>query len=477
MQTALDTVDEANETFLLKASNATNATIPAADSGTGTITDDDNAPALSIGDVTVTEGNTATVAAVFAVTLSGASGQTITVGYDVLDDTATAANSDFNATGGTVTFAPNETAKSITVNVNGDTTAENNETFKVQLKNPTGGATSTRAVGVGTITNDDGTPPPPPHLITTGAGAGAGSHVRFFDAAGAAKPPLAFFPYQNGPGVRVARGDLDADGHDEVVVSAGPGIPPVVRVFNPSGGLIAETLAYGQSFNGGVYVAVGDVNGDGKNEVITSAGPGGGPHVRTFALVGEVGTNRTLVGSNGFFGADAGHSGGLTVAAGDLDDNGTDEIIVGRASNAEPIVGEWNYNPGTGAVTFIREFLAYASAFHAGITVAAGDLDNNGPAEIVTGAGEGGGTHVRVFSAIGGGLPGSQYAYPGFGGAVNVGIGDIDGDGTNDIITGAGPGGGPHVRGFNVLMQPKATSFFAYDPAFRGGVYVAAGRT
>ena len=110
-------------------------------------------PSLRIGDVTVTEGNTGTVAATFTVTLSAASTETITVAYATANGTATA-GSDYQAASGTLTFAPGETSKTITVLVNGDRLAEPNETFVVNLSSPTN-ATIADGQGVGTIVDDE----------------------------------------------------------------------------------------------------------------------------------------------------------------------------------------------------------------------------------------------------------------------------------------------------------------------------------
>ena len=111
------------------------------------------AQSLRIGDVTVTEGNTGTVAATFTVTLSAASTETITVAYATGNGTATA-GSDYQAASGTLTFAPGETSKTITVLVNGDRLGEPNETFFVNLSSPTN-ATIADGQGVGTIVDDE----------------------------------------------------------------------------------------------------------------------------------------------------------------------------------------------------------------------------------------------------------------------------------------------------------------------------------
>jgi hypothetical protein len=108
---------------------------------------------LRINDVTVTEGNTGIASATFTVTLSAASSQTVTVVYATGDGTATA-GSDYQAAGGTLTFAPGETTKTFGVLVNGDRLAEPNETFVVNLSSPTN-ATITDSQGVGTIVDNE----------------------------------------------------------------------------------------------------------------------------------------------------------------------------------------------------------------------------------------------------------------------------------------------------------------------------------
>jgi subtilisin family serine protease len=119
-----------------------------------------------------------------------------------------------------------------------------------------------------------------------------------------------------------------------------------------------------------------------------------------------------------------------------------------------------------------NNFLAFGENFSGGADVAAGDIDGDGVDEIITGAGFGGGPHVRIFNRSGG-LVGQFFAYaPHFRGGVNVAAGDIDGDGVDEIITGAGFGGGPQVRVFRKRGE-LVTQFFGFSEHFRGGVNVA----
>jgi hypothetical protein len=107
----------------------------------------------------------------------------------------------------------------------------------------------------------------------------------------------------------------------------------------------------------------------------------------------------------------------------------------------------------TAPVTAVASFFAFDAAFQGGVSVAAGDVTGDGVADIITAAGPGGGPHVRAFS-LPGGTPtqvASFFAYdPGFPGGVHVAAADLTGDRVAEIITGAGPGGGPHVLVFDV---------------------------
>ncbi|HEX8311981.1 MAG TPA: Calx-beta domain-containing protein, partial [Chthoniobacteraceae bacterium] len=160
-----DVLDEADEeAFTVELSNAQGAAIERA-VATGTITDNDATPALSFagannGDISIVEGADGTRTAVFTVKLSAASGREVTVNYSTADKTATSSgpNADFMAaTGQTLTFAPGETEKTISVPIFGDGIFEANETFEVKLSGAVN-ATITDDTGVGTITNDEATP-------------------------------------------------------------------------------------------------------------------------------------------------------------------------------------------------------------------------------------------------------------------------------------------------------------------------------
>ncbi|MBL8166068.1 MAG: SH3 domain-containing protein [Anaerolineae bacterium] len=152
-----DVAFEGDETFNVNLNNPSAGAVITDGQGVGTITNDDIVPTFTINDVTVTEGNAGTVNAVFTVTRAGDLAGTNAVDFATANVSATA-GVDYIANAGTLIFGPTVAAQTVTVVVNGDVLFEGDETFNVNLNNPTNGAAITDNQGVGTITNDDGAP-------------------------------------------------------------------------------------------------------------------------------------------------------------------------------------------------------------------------------------------------------------------------------------------------------------------------------
>lgn len=304
-------------------------------------------------------------------------------------------------------------------------------------------------------------------LIVTGPWSAAGPHVKVFDGSGSSLL-ASFFAYTPSftGGVRVATGDVDGDGLTDYVTGAGPGAGPHVKVFSgATGAELRSFFAFDPGFTGGVFVAAGDVDGDGHADIVTGAGSGGGPHVKVFSGA----TGEEL---HQFFAYDPAFTGGVRVAAGDVNGDGYADVVTGAGAGGGPHVKVFSL--ATDAVS--HSFFAYDPAFQGGVMVAAGDVDADGRADIITGAGPGAGPHVKVFSGSSGSALHQFLAYePTFTGGVSVAAADVDGDGRADVVTGAGPGGGPHVKVFTATTGAELASFPAYAADFAGGVFVAAG--
>ncbi len=224
--------------------------------------------------------------------------------------------------------------------------------------------------------------------IVTGAGPGGGPHVKIMNSTGQVSNQFFAYPAAFKGGVNVAAGDINGDGIDEIITGAGPGGTPHVRIISSAGVPLGSFFAYPLAFKGGVQVAVADIDGDGKVEIITGAGPGGSPHVRVFKADGTP--------ISGFFAYALTFKGGVNVA-------------VSPATNSYP--ARIITSPGIGGGPHIRtfdifgnsdtSFFAYDEAFRGGVKVAVMKESNSNNFTIVTVPASSGGPDIRIFSALG----------------------------------------------------------------------------
>jgi glucose/arabinose dehydrogenase len=301
------------------------------------------------------------------------------------------------------------------------------------------------------ITPGSGTPSPPvppvppvlTRLIAVGTGGNTPSQVVALNADGSTRLTVNAYAGYTG-GVRVATGDVTGDGIEDIITGTSQGGPPHIKVFEGvTGGLVYSFYAFDPGFLGGVFVASGDVNGDGRADMIVSTATGSS-HVKVFdGLTGaEI---RSFLTFPGF-------AGGVTVAAGNLDGDSFADIIVGTATGASHVKA---FSGASNAL--IRSFLAF-DAFPGGVTVGfAGGAIIVGTATATT--------HVKAFNSAGATVQ-SFFAFAGFPGGVRVG-----GNGST-ILVGAGPGAGPHIRGIDLLTGAEIFSRFAFDPPTPGGIFV-----
>ena len=272
----------------------------------------------------------------------------------------------------------------------------------------------------------------------------------------------------------VGGGDLQLQ-ESYLVAVPNQGGGPQVRIFTKEGHLLSQFFAYSQSFRGGVNVAAGDLDSDGIDEIVVGPGAGYEPRVRIFNWKGDL-LDEISVYQDGF-------RNGVKVAIGDVDKKGNSEIIVSPASGGGPNIRIFGKRDGVYVPT-IENFFAYNEWLRGSWEVASGDLDGDGHADIITVPGKlTGGPHVRIFHYEGNKIwPHilGFMAYPtSFRGGVNIATGDLVGNDGDEIITAPVAVGGPHVRIFRRLPDGSMTlyhnGFFAYHPEFRGGVSLATG--
>jgi hypothetical protein len=306
---------------------------------------------------------------------------------------------------------------------------------------------------------------PSTNVIAVGPGQGVPGVVRHFEPNGSQVNAAEYAPFTPSwlGGVRVARADFTSDGVADTVVAAGPGGAPIVSVYNGvSQALVGSILAFEASYTGGVNVAAGDINGDGVPEVIAGAGTGA-PRVRIF-------NGRTGALLFDFVALSGAGTSGVNVAAGDFNADGLADLLVGAGPGGEPRVRV--YNAANGAV--LHDFLVFGSTFLGGVNVAAGDVNGDGRADIVAGAGSGGAPIVRAFNGVSGAVIREFLAFDqAFAGGVRVASADLNADGRAEIVVGAGPGGAPLVKVLHGVTNAEISSFLVYPTAVTSGVYVA----
>ncbi|MEK7614867.1 MAG: VCBS repeat-containing protein, partial [Patescibacteria group bacterium] len=196
--------------------------------------------------------------------------------------------------------------------------------------------------------------------------------VSIYDSNGALRTTFAPYTKTYNRGVNIAVGDMENDGSMEIVTGTDNGGGPQVRVFNKDGKLINPGFfAYGTNFRGGVTVAIGDLNGDGKKEIVCGAGFGGGPQVRVFNKDGK------LI-NPGFFAYDKGFRGGVNVSVADVDGDGIDDIVTGPGLGGSPLARIYDKDGKKKS-----EFYVFAPNEKLGLEVVANDVDGDGRAEII----------------------------------------------------------------------------------------------
>src|SRR5262249_53342991 len=151
---------------------------------------------------------------------------------------------------------------------------------------------------------------------------------------------------------------------------------PLVSVYNAQGNAVISFNAFPIAFKGGVRVAVGDVNGDGINDIVAVAGPGAGPQVnvydgKTFQLIAA------------FYAIVPTFTGGLYFAVGDLNADGFADITLGAdkvgLSEVEVFDGQF-FQP-------MFAFFPFGQFTTGGVRVASGDVNGDGFADIICGGG------------------------------------------------------------------------------------------
>ena len=339
--------------------------------------------------------------------------------------------------------------------------------------------------------------------LTLGGGSSSGTQSYSFtsnaDGTLTATPGRALTPPSNSKaGNRVVMADFNGDGTEDTIVGTSGGEVAMVYVYDGKTGaeLVPNgILAFDANFRGGVNLAAGDFNGDGKVDIVAAADVGGGPRVRIFNSsqfqAGADPAQGKLLAD--FFAIeDTRFRGGARVAAGDLNGDGRPDLVVAAGAGGGPRVALFDGRsllPGNAPKKLIGDFFAYESSLRNGATVSVGDVNGDGQADLVTGAGPGGAPRVTVFGGgdilanrgansvriadffVDGNTGGRQ--------GTNITVKDVDHDGRADLVaTNAGKAyvyTSANISANYVTPRPNGPAAAAVVDAFGDGSGISVG--
>ncbi len=407
---------------------------------------------------TATEGG---LAAGITLTRTGGSNGEVSVTVTATDGTATA-GPDFIPGPYTVTFADGQDTATLTILIDNLDAAEPDESFTLALSAPTGGASLGAQATATVVITDGGELPPPPVPVTPdtapgmAVGTGVGGVVQVLNDDRSVR--YGFFPYgeEMTAGVRVASGDVTGDGVDDVITTPALGAAHVKVFDGATGAEIRSFLAFEGGYAGGLSVASGDVNYDGHDDIIVGTA-NDSSHVKV--IDGATGTDLYSFFAFGGFG------GGITVASGDVNGDGLDDIITGTATGNSHVTVF-----SAGSLKVLQSFFAFRG-YAGGVNVAADDLNGDGRADVIVGTASSS-SHVKVFADRTGEPLHSfrAFALP-YSGGVSVATRDVNHDGLADILVSTASGAG-HVKGFDGGTAEEVNGFLAFGAGFSGGVFI-----
>jgi hypothetical protein len=325
----------------------------------------------------------------------------------------------------------------------------------------------------------------PPVLVgvpqfAVGSGTGGPATVTEYNPDGSVATTFNPFPGTTG-GVRTAVADFNGDGTPDVAAGTGPGAVAEVKILDGKTGAVLFDVHPFADFTGGVFVAAGDVTGDGKAELVITPDLSGGPRVEIYS-----GSDFQEIAN--FFGIDdPNFRGGARVAVGDVSGDGIADLVISAGFGGGPRISVYDGRSLARGqqVHVVPDFFLFESTLRNGAYVAVGDVDGDGYADIVGGGGPGGGPRVLVLSGRQLLSAGAEAAFaapiasffagdPAGRAGTPVAVANLDGDRYADVVAGAGNGSQVTAYVGRDLAAGTPTESLGFDayPGFDNGVFV-----
>lgn len=224
--------------------------------------------------------------------------------------------------------------------------------------------------------------------IVTVPRAGGGPHVKIFNQKGQVEFQFMALNDKYRGGLSVAAADFTGDKIPEIVIGTGKGVVNMIQIYDIYGNVRYQFIPYDPSYLGGVNIAVGDIDDDGQPEIVVAPQDGKRLPIRTFD---KFGTKKSE-----FYAYPTAIKGGINVAVGDIDGNKKKDILTAPGAGGGPQVRIFNWQGWV-----LNQFFVFDKNFRGGVTLAVGDVDGDGSNEVAAVPGAGGGPNVRVFNGRG----------------------------------------------------------------------------
>jgi len=258
--------------------------------------------------------------------------------------------------------------------------------------------------------------------IIVAAGQNEKPLVKILDNQGNFKSEFLAYDEDYKGGIKAIATDLYNDSSLEIITAQNEGGNSEIKIFDRFGNKLFGFFAFDKKLTGGASISAGDVNLDSQKEIIVGAGYGQEPVVKIFSNYSNF--------LSSFYAYEKSFKGGINIIAADINNDKSAEIITAPLVDKEPKIKIFN-NQGK----LQNEFLAYDKSFLGGVNLASGDIDNDNQMEILTGPGFGGGAHLRAFDANGKlKIDPRVFVYTNFRGGISIAETDINNDNKKKII-------------------------------------------
>ena len=320
--------------------------------------------------------------------------------------------------------------------------------------------------GTGVISFSVPTPAEGSGLVAVGADEGSTPLVKVYDSATMTEQ-YEFLAYAEDyiGGVRVAVADVNGDGTDDIITGQG-NQGTLIRIFNGIDGKqfqgkLDEFEAFPNSSSEGVYVAAGDVNGDGYADIVAGTDGGNGALlVRAYS-----GYSGSLIHEWNL--ASSGMAQGMRVAVGDVNGDGKGDVAVAGSEGGTSAISV--FDGGNGAQ--IQNYFAFEATYTSGVSLTMGDANGDGYADVIAGEANGG-SRVRVFSGLDTSTILSREFFSDYTGGIRIGTTDSDSDGKVEVVAVTAPGEG-EGRVASMSAQDDLVTFDPFGEDYDNGLFVA----